>query len=190
MRPKILVINGHPDPSATRFCAALAQAYAAGAQRAGAATMIVDLSCNPADGGPLDIGLRDAIAAADAIAIVHPLWTSEAPPLLKQFLELAFGGDAARRVARTIVTMDLPSLFYRAGTGEVPSAARDLIGSVGLINAAERAGWLARVAKSGENDGARLERQARRRERWAAALRPFGRRTARATAPRLEPAFA
>jgi len=179
MRPKILVINGHPDPSATRFCAALANAYATGALRAGAATMVVDLGSVLADGRPMDVELRAAIAAADALAVVYPLWTGDAPPLLKRFL-----ADAAKPVVRTIVTMELPSLFYRDSR-----AACDLIGSIGLINPAERAGWLARVAESGEKDGQRLGRQVRRRERWASVRGVFG-RPPYMTVPRLEPRFA
>ncbi len=180
MRPKILVINGHPDPSATRFCAALAGAYATGAQRAGAATMVVDLGSVLADARPMDVELRDAIAAADALAVAYPLWTGDAPPLLKGFL-----ADAAKPVVRTIVTMELPSLFYR----DSRAAACDLIGSIGLINPAERSGWLARVAKSGELDGQRLGKQVRRRERWASVRGVFG-RPPYMTVPRLEPRFA
>src|ERR1700739_4122033 len=87
MRSKILVVNGHPDPSPARFCAALSRAYVQGAQRAGAATMLIDMTCVPAGGGPLDVGLRDAIASADRVAIVFPLWASEAPPALLRFLD-------------------------------------------------------------------------------------------------------
>ena len=43
MSRNILVVNGHPDPRPERFCAALCDAYSAGAQAQGCATRRLDV---------------------------------------------------------------------------------------------------------------------------------------------------
>jgi hypothetical protein len=188
MRPKILVVNGHPDQSPSRFCAALSRSYVQGAQRAGAATMLIDMRCVPGGDGALGLELRDAIASADRMAFIFPLWTSDAPPMLHRFVELTLNGAPVISL-RTVVTMDLPSLFYRGKTGFAPlrgvkSEAWKFIGSMGSLSQEDRERTLADVARSGEADGLRIARLHRR-----FSLRDVLSRS-RATAIRSEPRFA
>jgi putative NADPH-quinone reductase len=135
---KVLVINGHPDPSPDRLCASLAEAYAEGAADVGAAVRrlaIGDLDfpvlrtaadfSAPAPEGPIREA-QDHIAWADHVVIVHPLWLGGEPALLKAFLEqvLRYGfaldpshrrlrGLLTGRSIRLIVTMGMPAALYR-----------------------------------------------------------------------------
>ncbi len=136
---KILVINGHPDGSPERFCAALADAYADGAsalchevRRIKVAGLEFPLIASRAEfekgAVPADIKRAQAdIKWADHIVLVHPLWLGGPPALLKGFLEQVFrygfalgkpGSDQGMgllkgRTARVIVTMGMPSPVYR-----------------------------------------------------------------------------
>jgi putative NADPH-quinone reductase len=145
MSRRVLIINGHPDASARRFCAALCDAYAAGAQAAGREVRRLDVaaldlpairSAEDFIGGPLTPDAQRAQAGviwADHIVVVHPLWLGSAPALFKTFCEQVFRygfalpqpGAAGRmpegllkgRSARVIVTMGMPALLYRLGFG-------------------------------------------------------------------------
>jgi putative NADPH-quinone reductase len=135
---KVLVINGHPDPSPDRLCAALADAYAEGAAAGGlqvrrltlgslrfeALRTAADFSA-PAPEGPIREAQAD-IAWADHVVVVHPLWLGGEPALLKAFLEqvlrygFALAPDHKRlrgllrgRSIRLIVTMGMPAIAYR-----------------------------------------------------------------------------
>ena len=135
---KVLVINGHPDPSGNRLCAALAQAYAEGAGAGGLQVRrlsVGDLNfpilrtaadfAAPATAVPVRQA-QDDIAWADHVVIVHPLWLGGEPALLKAFLEqvlrygFALSPDHRRlrglmrgRSIRLIVTMGMPAVAYR-----------------------------------------------------------------------------
>lgn len=136
---KILVINGHPDGSPERFCAALADAYADGANAAGHEVRKVQLAklrfpmltsrgAFENELPPDDIRkVQDDIKWAKHIVLVHPLWLGGPPALLKGMLEQVFrygfalgkpgtkaiGGLLGGRSARVIVTMGMPSPVYR-----------------------------------------------------------------------------
>jgi len=136
---RVLIINGHPDASPGRLCAALADAYAAGAISAGHEVRRLDV-------GALDFSLirsaesfasaklqpdiaraQDAIRWAGHVVIVHPLWLGAAPALLKGFFEQVFRygfalaehpkglrlGLLDGRSVRLVVTMGMPALAYR-----------------------------------------------------------------------------
>lgn len=96
---KVLVVNGHPDSRGDRLCAALAEAYAEGAEAGGLKVRrlaIGDLTfpilrtamefSAPAPEGTIRQA-QDDIAWADHVVIVHPLWLGGEPALLKAFLE-------------------------------------------------------------------------------------------------------
>jgi putative NADPH-quinone reductase len=187
----VLVINGHPDPSPDRFCSALAAAYIAGAHAAGRQVRRIDVGeldipfvqdaaefAGPPPAGPL-AEAQDAIAWADHVVIVHPLWLGAAPAKLKAFLEQTFRygfaiprpgegpamqGLLGGRSARVVVTMGMPAPFYRlafdaAGTTALTRGVlwisgfrpihRTLIGTV-ETSAPARAKWLARMRAWGE----------------------------------------
>ena len=141
MAKKILILQGHPDPAGGRLCHALADAYAAGAQEAGAEvrrTEIAKLEFPVLrtkadwDGGETGApaSLRPAIADsrwATHLLIVYPLWMGTMPALLKAFMEQAFRPGVALaapskgfpkpafkgKSARVAITMGMPALAYR-----------------------------------------------------------------------------
>ena len=137
MTKKLLTILGHPRSES--LCGALSEAYAAGANGAGAQTQVLRIA---------DIGLNWAMAAdaegaaaepavgqvqeslrwADHIALVYPVWWGAAPGQLRTLLErvllpgFAFkyhpkglGWDRLLqgRTAELLVTMDTPPFFYK-----------------------------------------------------------------------------
>lgn len=142
MARKVLIIIGHPDPEPGRFCRALAKAYADGAEAAGHAVRTVDIAtldvpllrgASEFTKGEVPESLREAAGAmawADHLVFVFPLWLGTMPALLKAFLEqvmrpgVAFAypeegqGGLPRKLlsgrsARVVVTMGMPAMFYR-----------------------------------------------------------------------------
>jgi putative NADPH-quinone reductase len=140
MSRRILIIDGHPDARRERFTHALAAAYREAAEAAGHAVRMIEIA--PLD-FPLLRTAHDfqegqapaAIAAAQKdllwanhVAIFYPLWLGAMPSLTKAFFEqclrpgFAFGAARGRglpqqllkgRSARVIVTMGMPTFFYR-----------------------------------------------------------------------------
>ena len=139
MGKQIVIIQGHPDPDDARLCRALASAYADGARRGGhsirrldVASMTFPLLRTRADfeGGAVspDIAAaQDALAWADHLLILYPLWLGTMPALLKGFLEqtlrpgFALGYESsgwprkllAGRSARVVITMGMHAFVYR-----------------------------------------------------------------------------
>jgi putative NADPH-quinone reductase len=140
MPHRILILIGHPDPAPERFCRALAAAYAEGAREAGHQVRTVDIanlnfpwlsSGEQFERGALPESLKEAagaIAWADHIVIIFPLWLGTMPALLKAFLEQVMRPGVAfsypedgngfpkkllsGRSARVVVTMGMPGLLY------------------------------------------------------------------------------
>jgi len=189
MTRKILVINGHPDPSPKRFAAALAGAYVLGASAAGHQIRRLDVGAlsypmirsqaefqdEPAL--PVIREAQDAIAWADHLVIIFPLWLGGAPAVLKGFLEQVFRygfalsppGSAMKgllggRSARLVVTMGMPALVFRGvfGAFGVRSLERGLLWICGVSPIrrlvlggvdgpeARRAKWLRELRALGE----------------------------------------
>lgn len=141
MAVRIVIVQGHPDPGGGRFGHALAEAYREGASTAGHQVAILPVAelefpllRTKEDferGDPPEAIRRcqEAIACADHLVIIHPLWLGSMPAMLKGFLEqvfrpgFAFGkpeqpGRPGTRLlkgksARVIVTMGMPGLAYR-----------------------------------------------------------------------------
>ena len=140
MGKRILLIQGHPDPSQDHLCHALAKAYASGARVAGhevrqTNVALLDFpllrSQHEWEHDTLPADLRQAqsdITWAQHLVIFFPLWLGDMPALFKGFLEqvarpgFAFGGDLlsslpkkplAGRSARIVVTMGMPAMLYR-----------------------------------------------------------------------------
>ena len=190
MTRTVCIIQGHPDPDPARFCRALADAYARGAAGAGAEVVQLDVArIRPA---PLEsaaafetapegamAGARAAIARADHLVVIFPLWLGTMPAALKAFLEqMARAGFAldqscgwpeARlkgRSARVIVTMGMPALAYRLwflnsgvavlkrlilGLSGVAPVRQTTLGGIEAVGADKRARWLARVEALGRS---------------------------------------
>lgn len=139
MASRIAIIQGHPDAAPERFCRALADAYAAGAARAGHEVRRIDVAAmdfplirNQAQferGSPpaAIAAAQETLQWADHWVIVYPLWLGDAPALFKAFIEQTFRPGFALRYregrlpegllkgksARVIVTMAMPALVYR-----------------------------------------------------------------------------
>lgn len=141
MAKKILILQGHPDPAGGRLCHALADAYAAGAQDAGAEVRRIEVAKlefpllrtkDDWDAGEARApeSLRPAIADsrwAEHMLIIYPLWLGTMPALLKAFMEQAYRPGVALaqesggfpkpafkgKSARVAITMGMPALAYR-----------------------------------------------------------------------------
>ncbi len=180
---QITLIQGHPDPEGGHLDHALADAYAEGALAAGhelrrieIATLDFPLLRNKEafEHAPTPPGLVEAQAAiawAQHLVFVYPLWLGDMPALLKGFLEqtlrpgFAFdyqgGGKVRMRLkgksARLVVTMGMPAMAYRwfYGAHSVKSFERNILKFVGIepvdrslygmveeVDAAARTQWL------------------------------------------------
>ncbi len=140
MRPsRILILQGHPDPEEAHLCHALADRYAEGAAQAGrevrrieTASCVFPILRSDRDfrsGTPVPAvaEIQAAIASAQHLVIVFPLWLGGMPALLKALLEqvlrpgfaFRYGDGGATtallggRSARLVVTMGMPSWAYR-----------------------------------------------------------------------------
>ena len=160
MGKHILVIDAHPDPARGRLVHALADQYASAAEAGGHLVQVVRIcdlefpwlrsakqfSARP----PGMIGSQqEHIRWADHLVILYPLWLGSMPALLKAYLEqvmrpgFAFAQDKGKglpqklltgKSARIVVTMGMPSLFYRLyyRSHSVRSLARNILGFVGF----------------------------------------------------------
>ncbi len=155
---KILIIDGHPDPSPDRFVHALAEAYAEGAEahevrrlKLGELDIPFVRSAEEWTKGEPSAAIASAqsdIVWAEHIVILYPLWLGDVPALLKAFLEqvmrpgFAFGYRENKRpekllkgrTARIVVTMGMPTLFYKLvyGAHSVKSLERNILKFVGI----------------------------------------------------------
>jgi putative NADPH-quinone reductase len=185
----IAIIQGHPDGGGSHLCHALADAYCKGAQRAGHSIRVVDIGKTPFpllrtqhefEHGALPAELndaRDAIAWANHLVLIYPLWLGEMPAIVKGFLEQVlrpgFAFEAGGRgwspklrgkTARVVVTMGMPAAVYRwfFGAHGLKSLRRNILSFVGIrpvratllglvesVSPKKRARWLAKLEKLG-----------------------------------------
>ena len=189
MTKRILIILGHPDPRPERLCRALAEAYHAGASEDGHDVSVIDVARLEFPSlksrfeweAPIPEGLRasqEAIAWAEHLVIIFPLWLGTMPALLKAFFEQVlrpgFAIDAkgpgrwekklGGRSARIVVTMGMPTFLYKFyfrahGIRSFERNVLDFVGIgpvhetlIGMVegrDAATRARWLARLTELG-----------------------------------------
>ena len=159
-RKNILIIDAHPDAAPDHFVHAVSSRYADAASGAGHLVQVVKLAelqfpwlrnaTEFAAQPPGMIGSQQQhIRWADHVVIVYPLWLGSMPALLKAYLEqvlrpgFAFkygkknelpGKLMIGKSARIIVTMGMPSLFYRLyyRSHSVRTLARNILGFVGF----------------------------------------------------------
>ncbi|MFN4277619.1 MAG: NAD(P)H-dependent oxidoreductase [Ferrovibrio sp.] len=190
MGKHILILLGHPDPSHDRLCRALADAYADGAQAAGHEVRCIDIATldipylrSQSDfehGSPPGtlIEAQAAIAWAEHLLVVFPLWLGDMPAMLKAFFEqvlrpgFAFAYRAkgfpekrlTGRTAHVAITMGMPAFAYRwiffahalrllkrnilSFVGVEP-VNETLFGNVGGADDATRQAWLAQMREAG-----------------------------------------
>jgi len=190
MGKRILVIQGHPDPSPTHFGHALAAAYVEAARAAGHEVQIVTVatldfpllrSKREWELGTLPASLQSAQQAikwAEHLVFFFPLWLGGMPALLRGFLEqvarpgFALAGSDAKglprkllagRSARVVVTMGMPALVYRwiFRAHSLKALERNILGFVG-------------VAPIHETLIGSVEEDADTRRRWLSRLRTLG----------------
>ena len=99
MAKRIVLVQGHPDPTRRHLCHALDEAYARGAQEAGHEVRRIDIaridfpllrSQDEWQNGALPASLAGAqsdIGWAEHSVFFFPLWLGDMPALLKGFLE-------------------------------------------------------------------------------------------------------
>jgi putative NADPH-quinone reductase len=139
MTKRIVIIQGHPDPTGGHLLHAMADAYAESAtaakhevRRIEVATLDFPLlrtqqEFETGEIPPALVPSRDAMRWAQHWLFLFPLWHGTMPALLKGFLEhifrpgfaMEYQKDAfpkrllAGRSARIVVTMGMPALMYR-----------------------------------------------------------------------------
>ncbi|WP_297802183.1 NAD(P)H-dependent oxidoreductase [Arenimonas sp. GDDSR-1] len=138
MNKRILVILGHPSEDS--LCGALAQAYATGAEASGNEVRRISLGTlrfDPVlhDGyariqtlEPDLVAAQEAIAWAQHLVFVYPIWWGSMPALLKGFFDRIFlpgfaftfrkgslmaDGLLAGRSAHLLVALDTPPWYFR-----------------------------------------------------------------------------
>jgi len=162
MGRRILIINGHPDPTLKNFCAAIADAYQMGARGAGHETRRIDVGClnlpsihsarEFEEASDLEAvrAAQDQIGWCQHLVVIHPLWLGAAPAALKGFFEqtLRYGfalpkpgparglpkGLLSGRTARLVVTMGMPAFVYRwvFGAFAIRAMERSMLGLCGF----------------------------------------------------------
>ncbi|WER44681.1 NAD(P)H-dependent oxidoreductase [Cupriavidus sp. WKF15] len=139
MSKRIVIIQGHPDPSGHHLLHALADAYAQGATTAGHVVRRIEVAKldfpllrtqAEFETGILPPALeqpREDMRWAEHWVFLFPLWHGTMPALFKGFLEHIFRPGFAMdykkkgiprrllagRSARIVVTMGMPALLYR-----------------------------------------------------------------------------
>ena len=190
MAKNIVIIQGHPDGDGAHFGHALASAYALGAGSAGHLVERIEVGQLEfpllrsqedwhSDAIPASIReSQDLIAWANHLVIFYPLWLGTMPAVFKGFLEQVlrpgFALDTSEatgfpkkllkgKSARIVVTMGMPSLFYRLfyQSHSVKNLERNILKFCGIspINTtyigsvesdASHTGWLDKVKELGE----------------------------------------
>lgn len=187
---RIVLIQGHPDPAGGHLDHALADAYAEGALEAGHELRRIEIAAldfpllrnkDQFEHGTTPPALLEAQAAlawAEHLVFVYPIWLGDMPALLKGFLEqtlrpgFAFdyldGGKVRMRLegksARLVVTMGMPAVAYRWWYGAtsvksferhilkfigITPITRSLYGMVEAVDDKKRATWLDELRELG-----------------------------------------
>lgn len=191
MGKHILIIQGHPDAGQSHYGHALAEAYADGASEAGHELRRIEVArldfpllrsaqdWQQGEPVPAIREAQQALAWAEHLVILYPLWLGSMPALLKGFLEqvarpgfaVSAPGEARGwqkklkgRSARLVVTMGMPALMYRwyYRAHSLKALERNILGFVGI--GPIRASLIGLV-----------EGDAGRRQRWLQRLRKLGR---------------
>jgi putative NADPH-quinone reductase len=165
---RILVVNGHPDPTPERFCAALCDAYEEGA-RASRWTVRRLTVGHLSNNETRDMALED-LRWATQLIVVYPLWLDQPPVLLRDLFEENLmrnqrdGCGVSEQPVHLVITMDMPAFLHRAMLQceiDVKGLARgmtlpgfrhqhqDFIGSIASITPEQRGRWLKTMRETG-----------------------------------------
>ncbi|MEZ5559059.1 MAG: NAD(P)H-dependent oxidoreductase [Pseudomonadales bacterium] len=190
MPHRIAIIQGHPDPSQTHLCHALADAYRNGAEQAGfevrtitVAELSFPLIRNQEQFTDSDLPesieeAQSVIRSSDHLVLFYPLWLGTMPALLKGFLEQVFRYEFAfqrlpsgrfdrkltGRSARVVITMGMPASAYRwyFGAHSLKSLERNILKFAGIRPIRESLFGMVEESDRGM------------RERWLARMRKLG----------------
>lgn len=135
---QILILQGHPDPSKTHLCHAIADSYRKAAEAQGHVVETIEIADQDipflrskeewegADLPKVAIEGQTAIAKAEHIVFIYPLWMGTIPAIVKAWIEQvlrhSFAFEMTRtgwkpalkgKSARLIVTMGMPAFVYR-----------------------------------------------------------------------------
>ncbi len=161
---RVLVINGHPDPSPERFCSALCAAYAAGARESGQKIRNIAIGCD--DDDAVRETALGGLVWSDRVFIAYPLWLDGPPPALRSLFETLAsdcGATLDEHVSkcRIVVTAGLPGVLYRTGSAGcaarrgalgipvLETAPTTIIGAVDKLPEQERSRWLSQMHLEG-----------------------------------------
>lgn len=186
---RILVLDGHPDDAS--FCRSLGEAYERGATAAGAEVrrcIVARLAFSPnlkfgyqrrTELEPDLVEVQKDILWAQHIVVVHPVWWSDLPALLRGFIERVFlPGFAFKyregsalwdkllqgKTGHIVYTQDAPGWYYRLVLGRpaltalkkgtlefcgVAPVRATAIGPMKQSTAEFRVRWLQRVEELG-----------------------------------------
>ena len=135
MSKSVLIINGHPDPAAEHFCAAVSNAYEEGAHKGGHVAHRLDIGSlsfpilrSPKEWAetppPPDIvKAQSSVHSADHLVFIYPMWLGTMPALTKGFLEQLFrpgfshednphGFPKPLLKGKSVRTMGMPAFIY------------------------------------------------------------------------------
>jgi len=161
MPKRIVIIQGHPDSQIRHYGHALADEYAKGAEDSGYEVRRIEVAQldfpflrkkEDFEKSELPVALApavEAIAWANHLVILYPLWLGSMPALLKAFLEQVFrpgvafeyqrSGGMPRKLltgksARIVVTMGMPAFVYRWVflAHSLKSLQRNILGFCGI----------------------------------------------------------
>ena len=160
MGRRIVIIQGHPDPSPEGFCRWLASAYEYGARDGGHEVRLIDIASLEFDflrsGTEWEEPVRfpdieraqEDIRWAEHLVLFYPMWNGTMPALMKAFLEQLMRGGFAipenfqlwptgllkGRSARIVVTMGMPAPIYRFyyGAHGLKNLKRNILKFVGI----------------------------------------------------------
>lgn len=185
---RVVVIVGHARRET--YCDALAEAYVRGAEAAGhevVAFHTASMAFDPILRGayrelqPLEPDLaqaHDAIAAADHLVLIFPLWLGTMPAIFKGFLERVLQPEIFQparagkfvtpwkgKSARIVITMGMPAFIYRwyFGAHALKTLKHHILGFIGVAPI--------RSTLLGTIEGVSTQR----RQRWLADMEALGR---------------
>jgi len=188
---RILILDGHPNDQS--FCRSIGEAYERGARSSGAEVrkcVLAHLNFSPnltfgyqrrTELEPDLVNAQTDILWANHIVVIHPVWWSDMPALLKGFIDRVFlPGFAFKyregsilwdkllkgKTGHIVYTQDTPGWYYRfvlgcpslmalkKGTLEfcgISPVRATAIGPIRQSSAEFRARWLQRIESLGRN---------------------------------------
>jgi putative NADPH-quinone reductase len=180
----VVIVQGHPDLAGGHLCHALADAYAEGAREGGHLVSRIEIaaldfsflrSIIDPELPEVLVAPKAAMLAANHIVVIFPYWIRFMPVPLKAFFQqimrprMAFKYEKGPppellkgRSARIVVTLGVPTLFYRfnsfVGPDDIKRLRRDMLlvgiapvyeSLFGIVELADTRKWLGQMRELG-----------------------------------------